>query len=124
MASASAVRPIDSNQRGDSGKAFRKCQTTSAPNPPSKNIMRQPNFGMIRVPSSAVTGRPATTKTEMSPSHFPRACGGTNSVIVAYPTTFSAPSPAPITNRSKISAVIEGAKAAAMEARPKIARFA
>ncbi len=88
------------------------------------NIMRQPNLGIIRVPSSAVTGKPATTKTEMIPSHFPRACGGTNSVIVAYPTTFSAPSPTPITNLSKISTLIEGENVAAIEASPKIARFA
>src|SRR6266699_2800189 len=43
MAFASSLRPTDSSQRGDSGSALRKYQTTSAPSPPRINIARQPN---------------------------------------------------------------------------------
>src|SRR6266436_3878697 len=70
-ASASAVRPTDSSQRGDSGSALRRYQTTSAPNPPSANMARQPKCGMMSVPRSAATGKPLTTMTFMPPS--PRA---------------------------------------------------
>ena len=59
-------------------------------------MARQPNRGMMSVPSSAAAGKPVTTKTVMKPSHLPRDCGGTNSVSVEYPTTFSAPSPNPM----------------------------
>ena len=110
-ASASAIRPTDSSQRGDSGNALRRYQTTSAPNPPSANMARQPKCGMMSVPRSAATGKPLTTMTFMPPSHLPRVCGGTNSVIVEYPTTFSAPRPTPVTKRSRVSTAIEGAKA-------------
>src|SRR5579864_5505408 len=121
---ASSFLPTDSSQRGDSGRALRKYQTTSAPRPPSINMARQPNLGMTSVPTSPAAGKPVTTKTDMPPSHLPRACGGMNSVSVEYPTTFSAPSPTPIINRSKISTPIEGANAAATDASPKIARLA
>jgi hypothetical protein len=47
-ASASAVRPCDSSQRGDSGKFLRRYQTTSEPTPAIMNIGRQPKLGMIR----------------------------------------------------------------------------
>src|SRR6202158_3327205 len=123
-ASASAVRPTDSSQRGDSGNALRKYQTARAPSPPSANMARQPKCGMMSVPRSAAAGKPDTTITFMPPSHLPRACGGTNSVMVEYPTTFSAPSPTPMTKRSRVSTAIEGAKAEAMDARPKMARLA
>ena len=62
--------------------------------------------------------------TFMPPSQLPRAPGGTNSVIVEYPTTFSAPSPTPMMKRNRVSTVIEGAKAEAMAASPKMARLA
>src|SRR6266513_4649803 len=57
-------------------------------------------------------------------SQLPRAPGGTNSVIVEYPTTFSAPSPTPMMKRNRVRTVIEGEKAEAMAASPKIARLA
>ena len=47
-ASASAVRPCDSSQRGDSGRFLRRYQTTSEPMPAMTNIGRQPKAGMIR----------------------------------------------------------------------------
>src|SRR5438046_1846709 len=123
-ASASAVRPTASSQRGDSGNALRRYQTTSAPSPPSANIGRHPKGGMISGPRSAATGKPDTTMTFMPPSQLPRAPEGTNSVIVEDPTTFSASSPHPMTNRNRVSTVIEGEKAEAMAASPKIARLA
>ncbi len=79
---------------------------------------------MISVLANALIGKLVTTKTDRVPTHFPRACGGTNSVMAAKPTTSSAPSPKPMTPRSKISANIDGAKAAAMEATPKMIRLA
>src|SRR6266508_144979 len=81
-ASASAARPLDSSQRGDSGSALRRYQTMSAPTPAMTNIGRQPKFGMIAKPSSAVAGRPDTTTKAMNASHQPRDLGGTNSVKV------------------------------------------
>src|SRR5665213_1338644 len=47
-ASASAVRPCDSSQRGDSGRFLRRYQTISEPMPAMMNIGRQPKLGMIR----------------------------------------------------------------------------
>src|SRR5664280_1238025 len=47
-ASASALRPFDSSQRGDSGKFLRRYQTISEPTPAMMNIGRQPQAGMIR----------------------------------------------------------------------------
>ena len=47
-ASASAVRPFNSSQRGDSGSALRRYQTISEPTPAMTNIGRQPQVGMIR----------------------------------------------------------------------------
>ena len=47
-ASASAVRPSDSSQRGDSGSALRRYQTIREPTPAMMNIGRQPKLGMIR----------------------------------------------------------------------------
>ena len=47
-ASASAARPCDSSQRGDSGKFLRRYQTTNEPTPAMMNIGRQPKLGMIR----------------------------------------------------------------------------
>src|SRR6202048_1243660 len=41
-ASASAVRPCVSSQRGDSGSDLRRYQTTSEPRPQITNIGRQP----------------------------------------------------------------------------------
>ncbi len=46
------------------------------------NIGRQPKFGMMRLPSSVVTGRPETTRNAMKASQRPREDGGTNSVNV------------------------------------------
>src|SRR5438874_6098843 len=37
MASASSVRPMDSSQRGDSGRALRRYHTTSPPSPASRS---------------------------------------------------------------------------------------
>src|SRR5580700_5515187 len=111
IAPACSLRPTDSSQRGDSGSALRKYQTTSAPRPPIRNMARQPNLGITSVPTSPAAGNPVTTNTDMPPNHLPRACGGMNSVSVEYPTTFSAPSPTPMINRSKISTPMEGAKA-------------
>ena len=93
---ASSSRPTDSSQRGDSGSAFRKYHTTSAPIPPITNITRQPNLGMITVPMSPLIGKLETTMADSAPSHLPRARGGTNSVKVEKPTTISAPSPNPM----------------------------
>lgn len=103
-ASASALRPLDSSQRGDSGSALRRYQTTKAPTPAMTNISRQPRpgsriarypelslaaaapqaltLGMIRVPSRTVTGRPETTMNAIKASQRPRTRGGTNSVRV------------------------------------------
>ena len=67
-ASASAVRPPDSSQRGDSGYALCRYQTTSAPSPPSANIARPPKWGMMSVPRSAATGKPDITMTFMPPA--------------------------------------------------------
>src|SRR5580704_4067426 len=101
-ASASSVRPTASSQRGDSGSALRRYQTISAPMPPSTNIARQPKFGTTNEATSNEIGRPVTTQTVVKPSHLPRLLAGTNSVMVEYPTTFSAPSPKPITKRQAI----------------------
>ncbi len=46
--SASAVRPCDSSQRGDSGRFLRRYQTISEPMPAMTNIGRQPKVGMMR----------------------------------------------------------------------------
>ena len=46
--SASAVRPCDSSQRGDSGRFLRRYQTISEPRPAMTNIGRHPQAGMIR----------------------------------------------------------------------------
>ena len=81
-ASASAVRPCASSQRGDSGKFLRKYQTISEPIPAMMNIGRHPQVGMIRYPRIAVTGNPQTVKNAMKASHRPRVFGGTNSVSV------------------------------------------
>jgi hypothetical protein len=61
---------------------LRRYQTISAPTPAITNIGRQPNVGMIKVPSRAVAGRPDTTTNAMKASHQPRDCGGMNSVSV------------------------------------------
>src|ERR1700754_139017 len=66
-ASASAVRPTASSQRGDSGSDLRRYQTISAPTPPSTNIARQPNSGTTSDATSSDTGRPVTTQTALSP---------------------------------------------------------
>ena len=47
-ASASALRPCDSSQRGDSGSRLRRYHTISEPMPAMTNIGRQPQLGMIR----------------------------------------------------------------------------
>jgi len=44
-ASASALRPCDSSQRGDSGNALRRYHTMSEPTPAIANIGRQPKVG-------------------------------------------------------------------------------
>src|SRR5262249_32936294 len=82
IASASASRSLISSQRGDSGNDLRRYQTISAPTPAITNIGRQPKLGMIRLPSSVVTGRPETTRNAMKASQRPRETGGTNSVRV------------------------------------------
>ena len=79
---------------------------------------------MTQDPTSNVAGSPHTTNTVTIASHLPRARAGANSVIVEYPTTFSAPRPIPMMKRSAISHAMFGAKAAAIAARPKISRFA
>ncbi len=81
-ASASAVLPCASSQRGDSGSALRKYQTMSAPIPATTNIGRQPNIGITKVPINAVAGNPDTTNSAMLASRRPRSRGGTNSVRV------------------------------------------
>ena len=81
-ASASAVRPTASSQRGDSGSDLRRYQTMSAPTPPMTNIARQPNSGTTSDATSSDTGKPVTTQTAISPSHLPRVFAGTNSVMV------------------------------------------
>ncbi|MGY4360496.1 hypothetical protein ACVW0J_006989 [Bradyrhizobium sp. i1.7.7] len=81
-ASASAVRPTASSQRGDSGSDLRMYHTTSAPTPPSTNMERQPNCGTTTDAINSATGRPVTTHTVVKPSHLPRVRAGTNSVIV------------------------------------------
>src|SRR3954466_15130076 len=81
-ASASAVRPTASSQRGDSGSDLRRYQTTSAPTPPMTNIARQPNSGTTSEATSNDTGKPVTTQTAISPSHLPSVFAGTNSVMV------------------------------------------
>ena len=70
-----------------------------------------------------MTGKPATTMKAIIDSQRPRVCGGTNSVMVEYPTTISAPNPRPCTKRQMISCGMSWAKAAASEARPKIKRL-
>src|SRR5205814_7425114 len=47
-ASASAVRPCASSQRGDSGSDLRRYQTMSEPMPAITNIGRQPQVGMMK----------------------------------------------------------------------------
>ena len=81
-ASASAVLPCASSQRGDSGSVLRKYQTMSAPIPAMTNIGRQPNVGITNVPINAVAGSPETTSSAMVASRRPRSRGGTNSVRV------------------------------------------
>ena len=81
-ASASAVRPTASSQRGDSGSDLRMYHTTSAPTPPSTNMERQPNCGTSTDATNSATGKPVTTHTVVKPSHLPRVRAGTNSVIV------------------------------------------
>jgi hypothetical protein len=81
-ASASSVRPFDSSQRGDSGKALRRYQTMSEPMPAITNIGRQPQVGMIKKARSEVAGKPATTSNAIKESHRPRDLGGTISVSV------------------------------------------
>jgi len=61
--------------------------------------------------------------TARRPIQRPRDDAGTNSVKVAYPTTISAPRPMPMMKRRPIRTIMLGAKAAAIDARPKIARF-
>ncbi len=87
-------------------------------------MMRQPKRGISRVLTSAVMGKADTTIADSVPTHLPRACGGTNSVIVENPATISAPSPSPMRPRRRISTFIEGAKAEAIEARPKMTKLA
>jgi hypothetical protein len=47
-ASASAVRPCASSQRGDSGRFLRRYQTMSEPMPAMTNMGRQPQVGIVR----------------------------------------------------------------------------
>ncbi len=44
IASASAERPTDSSQRGDSGSLARSIQTMAAPSEPATNIQRHPSM--------------------------------------------------------------------------------
>jgi hypothetical protein len=81
-ASASAVRPLASSQRGLSGRFLRKYQTISAPTPAMTNIGRQPKLGMTSVLMIEVAGKPATTRKAMKAIQRPRDAGGTNSVMV------------------------------------------
>jgi hypothetical protein len=82
-------------------------------------MARQPNCGTTTEATSSATGSPVTTHTAVKPSHLPRLRAGTNSVIVEYPTTFSAPRPTPITKRQAIRKAMFGANAAARDAMPK-----
>src|ERR1700681_3157525 len=122
-ASASAVRPTASSQRGDSGRLLRRYQTISAPIPPMTNIARQPNSGTTREATSSDTGNPVTTHTAIMPSHMPRVRAGTNSVMVEYPTTLSAPNPKPMMKRHAISTIMFGANAAANDASPNTSKL-
>src|SRR3954466_13123344 len=81
-ASASAVRPLLSSQRGLSGRFLRRYQTIIAPTPAITNIGRQPHVGMTKVLMIEVAGKPATTMKAMNAIQRPREAGGTNSVMV------------------------------------------
>ena len=81
-ASASAVLPALSSQRGLSGSFLRRYQTIRAPTPAMTNIGRQPNSGMTSVLMIEVAGKPATTRKAMKAIQRPREAGGTNSVMV------------------------------------------
>src|SRR5471030_124942 len=89
-ASASAVLPLASSQRGLSGSFLRRYQTTSAPTPAMANIGRQPltasitgepktvmseesvKPGITKVLIIEVAGKPATTTKAMNDIHRPR----------------------------------------------------
>src|SRR5437763_1715972 len=75
-ASASAVRPFVSSQRGLSGRFLRRYQTISAPTPAMANIGRQPKLGMTSVLMIEVAGKPATTMKAMKAIQRPREAGG------------------------------------------------
>src|SRR5580700_4628149 len=81
-ASASAVLPLLSSQRGLSGNFLRRYQTIRAPTPAIANIGRQPKLGMTSVLMIDVAGKPATTMKAMKAIQRPREAGGTNSVMV------------------------------------------
>src|SRR5438477_4235884 len=81
-ASASAVLPLVSSQRGLSGRFLRGYQTISAPTPAMANIGRQPKLGMINVLMIEVAGKPATTMKAMKAIQRQREAGGTNSIMV------------------------------------------
>ena len=91
--------------------------------PVMTNIQRQPNVGMIRRPPNAEKNKAELVIADSAEPHRPRCSGGTNSESVTYPTTISAPSPTPMTNRAAMSQSIDGAAAPASEAKPKISRL-
>ena len=82
-ASASAVRPFASRQRGDSGSALRRYQTISAPMLAIKKSGRQPKLGIRAHARIAVTGRPEMTTKTIKAIHLPRRCGETGHRAVA-----------------------------------------
>jgi len=82
-ASASAVRPFASSQRGDSGSALRRYQTISAPMLAIKKSGRQPKLGIRAHARIAVTGRPEMTTKTIKAIHLPRRCGETGHRAVA-----------------------------------------
>src|ERR1700716_3445141 len=81
-ASAAAVLPLLSSQRGLSGNFLRRYQTIRAPTPAIANIGRQPNSGMTSVLMIEVAGKTATTMKSMNAIKRQREAGGTNSVMM------------------------------------------
>ncbi len=90
---------------------------------PARTSPATPNAGTSSHASSAETGRPAVTRVQIIPDHRPLTLAGKNSVMMEYPTTFSAPRPSPITKRSAMSVSMFGANAEASDARPNSVRL-
>ena len=83
--------------------------------------LRDDILGVVGDPSE--TGKPAVTRVQIIPDHRPLTLAGKNSVMMEYPTTFSAPRPSPITKRSAMRDSMFGANAEASDARPNRVRL-